>query len=305
MKYFPFFAVITFPSLKGGIWTRLRIVSGTLLASLIFFPGCSGDPSPAPQNAPQAAMVFDRIEASGPDNVTLYFFIYVSNPGSEEIAVRLKKSGVFVNEKELLAGFSGWVEETRIDPGAEKKIKAGCSLDLKNFDPLLPLETAILDTRTIMELAFAFDSGEHDIAVTGADFSFPRIKEPRFSIVSIAIMQAELINTRFKVKVLIQNPNPFPLTLSAFKYELYGHGRFWADGSETDIYTIPENGEAEEDLFLLMNFINMQRELLDQVIAMRNVRYRFTGKAEIETGIDYLPSFTAAFDRQGDSEVIK
>jgi LEA14-like dessication related protein len=288
MRYFPFLAAAIF-------------------AGLMFFPGCSTPPAAphAPQSAPRIIMVFDRAEASGPDNITLHFLIHASNPEPEGVTARLEKSRVFVNGEELSAGFNVRAEETRIDPGAGETIKAECNLDLKNLNPSLPLETAALDTKTIMELAFVFDNGGRAAAITGADFSFPRIKEPRFSIVSIAIMQAELINTRFRVKILIENPNPFPLTLSSFKYELYGHGRFWADGSETDVYTIPENGEAEEDLFLLMNFINMQRNLLDQVIAMRNVRYRFTGKAEIETGIDYLPCFTAAFDRRGDSEVVK
>jgi LEA14-like dessication related protein len=279
------------------------VFSGALL---VFYQGCYGTPpDAAPQTAPRVTMVFDRMEASGPDNVTLYFFIHTSNPGSEGVVVGHEKSRMFINGKELSSGFSGITEKMRIDPGMQEKIKTACILDLKNLDPSLPLETTAIDTKTIMELAFAFDGGGYGSVITGADFSFPRIREPEFSIVSIAIMQAELINTRFRVKIRIENPNPFPMTFSSFTYELYGHDRFWADGSEADVYTIPENGRAEEDLFLVMNFINMQRNLLDQVIAMRNVRYRFTGKAEIGTGVEYLPYFTTAFDIRGDSKVIK
>ncbi|MDR2144658.1 MAG: LEA type 2 family protein [Treponema sp.] len=281
----------------------LAVFSGALL---VFSPGCSGTPpKAAPKTAPLVTMVFDRMEASGPDNVTLYFFIHALNPAAEGVVVEPEKSRMFVNGTELSSGFSGSTEKTRVDPGMREEIKTACSLDLKNLDPSLPLETTAIDTTTILELAFTFDGGGHGSVVTGADFSFPRIREPEFSIISIAIMQAELINTRFRVKVRIENPNPFPMTFSSFSYELYGHGRFWADGSEADVYTIPENGKAEEDLFLVMNFINMQRNLLDQVIAMRDVRYRFTGKAEIGTGVEYLPSFTTAFDIQGDSKVIR
>ena len=53
-----------------------------------------------------------------------------------------------------------------------------------------------------------------------------------------------------------------------------------------------------------MNFINMRRDLLDQVIQLRQVQYRFKGKAEVSTGIEYLPSFVMTFDRQGLSGVI-
>jgi LEA14-like dessication related protein len=289
--------------MKQYVLSAAAIFLGTFL---VFFPGCSGAPRPAAsQNAPRLTMVFEGMEASGPDNVRARFFIYAVNSGTEGVVVWLDRSRVFVNGKELSAGFSGSAEKIRMDPGARKRIKAACVLDLKKLDPSLPLETEELDTETVLEMAFAFDGGERGSVVTGAGFSFPRIREPRFSIVSIAIMQAELINTRFKVKVRIENPNPFPMTFSSFTYELYGHDRFWADGSEADVYIIPENGKAEEDLFLVMNFINMQRNLLDQVIAMRNVRYRFTGKAEIGTGVEYLPSFTTAFDIQGDSKVVR
>jgi hypothetical protein len=54
-----------------------------------------------------------------------------------------------------------------------------------------------------------------------------------------------------------------------------------------------------------MNFINMKRNLLDDIIAMRQVAYRFSGEAEVETGIEWLPSFQMAFERSGRSEVLK
>ncbi|MDR0403403.1 MAG: LEA type 2 family protein [Treponema sp.] len=280
-------------------------LAAALGAITIFFSGCSGAPPAAPQTAPAAAMVLDRIEASGPDEVTLRFFVHVSNPGTEELVMRLERSRVFVNGKELSSGYHSGAEVIRAAPGAEEKAAALCTLSLKNLDPSLPLETEELDTKTIMEFAFAFDGGGAGSVVTAEDASFPRIREPLFSIVSIAIMQAELINTRLKVKIRIENPNPFPAAFSSLSYELYGHGRFWAGGSETNLCTIPAKGAAEEELFLVMNFINMQRNLLDQVIAMRRVRYRFTGTAEIGTGVEYLPSFTSAFDIQGNSEVLR
>ncbi|MDR2158742.1 MAG: LEA type 2 family protein, partial [Treponema sp.] len=114
-----------------------------------------------------------------------------------------------------------------------------------------------------------------------------------------------LVNTRFRVTVRIDNPNGFPVNLSSFEYELYGAGRFWADGKETDALHIPARDSAEVKLFLLMNFINMKRELLDEVIAMRQVRYRFSGEALVETGVSWLPEFRMRFDRQGHSNVFK
>jgi LEA14-like dessication related protein len=133
----------------------------------------------------------------------------------------------------------------------------------------------------------------------------PRVEEPGFTIASIAVLQADLINTCLKVRVRVDNPNSFPLELSALSYELYGGGRLWADGTETAVMPIPPGGFAEKDLFLPMNFMNMTREVLDQIIALRAVRYRFSGEAALTTGIETLPRFTMGFDLAGESPVAR
>jgi LEA14-like dessication related protein len=131
----------------------------------------------------------------------------------------------------------------------------------------------------------------------------PQVLEPEFSISSILILQAELINTRFKLRLRVDNPNSFPLELAGFNYELYGAGRFWAEGTESDPMAIPPEGYAEKDLFLLMNFMNMKREVLDQVIALKAVDYRFAGNVVISPDEERLPPFVMRFDRSGKSPV--
>ena len=133
----------------------------------------------------------------------------------------------------------------------------------------------------------------------------PEIQEPGFTISSIAVMQAELINTRFKVRVRVDNPNSIPLELSAFSYELYGGGRFWAEGRENAVMEVPPLGFAEKDLLLSMNFMNMKREVLDQVIALKAVNYRFSGDVLVSTGLESRPQFTMRFDRSGESPVAR
>jgi LEA14-like dessication related protein len=128
----------------------------------------------------------------------------------------------------------------------------------------------------------------------------PAVLEPEFSISSIVILQAELINTRFKVRLRVDNPNSFPLELSEFSYELYGAGRYWAEGRETDTLTIPPEGYAEKDLFLLMNFMNMKRDVLDRVVALTTVQYRFSGSVAVSGGGQ---RFALRFNRAGESPV--
>jgi LEA14-like dessication related protein len=133
---------------------------------------------------------------------------------------------------------------------------------------------------------------------------FPFVREPIFTITAIAILRAELINTRFRVSMKIDNPNHFAVELSAFKYELYGNGRLWASGTERSPLDIPAKTSVVVNFFLLMNFIDMSRDLLDQIIRLEYVNYRFKGEALVSTGVDYLPGFTSKFDLSGYSVVL-
>jgi LEA14-like dessication related protein len=129
------------------------------------------------------------------------------------------------------------------------------------------------------------------------------VKEPTFTITSITILQADLINTRFKLNIRIDNPNSFPITLSSFRYQLYGKGNLWAEGAEKNLKVVPAQGFAETAITAEMNFMGMKRRLLDDIIAMREVHYRIAGSMELETGIPKIPGFRINFDYTGNSTV--
>jgi LEA14-like dessication related protein len=127
--------------------------------------------------------------------------------------------------------------------------------------------------------------------------------KPEFEIVSIVIIQAELINTEFETVVKIDNPNEFPVALSSINYSLYGNGLLWSDGRKKDILHIPAQSSCETKFCFTMNFINMNRRLLDDIIAMRHIKYRFKGAAEVNTDFAHIQPFITSFDRAGLSEV--
>jgi len=129
------------------------------------------------------------------------------------------------------------------------------------------------------------------------------VKNPEFEIISIAIIQADLVNTMFEAVVKIDNPNDFAVDLSSIEYKLYGNGKFWTNGKGSDILHIPAKSSCKTEFHFSMNFINMSRRLLDDVIAMRLVNYRFEGDVEVEPFVKNHSSFQMKFDRSGLSEV--
>lgn len=134
---------------------------------------------------------------------------------------------------------------------------------------------------------------------------FPVIRPPVFSIVSIKIKKAELINTKFEVMLRVENPNAVPLRLTAMDYELFGERRLWTDGETAEPIPVGAKSAIEKKLKLVMNFINMKRDLLDQVIKLEIVDYRFKGKARIKTELPEYPEFVMPFDLEGTTSVVE
>jgi LEA14-like dessication related protein len=266
---------------------------------------CKSPPPPPPvvEAAPSSRLDFRRIEAGSIHDISLFFTLRLENPRSVALGAEVKDwkvelDGVIPEEG---AAFLR-VENASALPGEEAVVPVRLNLDLSKYPAS---EAAEIAARLTVTVDYLFADGVSAAGTVSADAVFARIREPVFTITSIAILQAELINTRFRVSLRIDNPNFFPVDLSSFGYELYGEGRFWADGEERDVLHIPARGSDETKLFLLMNFINMKRSLLDEVIAMNLVRYRFKGEVEVGTGVEYLPRFGMAFDHSGLSKVFK
>ena len=129
------------------------------------------------------------------------------------------------------------------------------------------------------------------------------ILEPVFEVVSIVILQADLVVTRFATVLRVENPNVFAVDLSAITYELYGNGVFWANGAENNILHVPALSSNEVRFTFDMNFTSQNRRLLDDIIALRQVNYRFKGQAHVKLLIEGIPGFTADFDCSGLSDV--
>jgi len=126
---------------------------------------------------------------------------------------------------------------------------------------------------------------------------------PEFEVVSIVILQADLVVTEFKTVIKVTNPNDFGLELTELTYELYGNGEFWEGNTANKTMQIPSAGFSETDFIFQMNFINNTRKLLNEVIAMRQVNYIFKGKAKVQPDLQNIGPFIMNYYCRGLSEV--
>jgi LEA14-like dessication related protein len=278
-----------------------------LFPVLLCFAACATKaPPPEPLKLPPAlSLSFDRIEAAGRDDITLVLRVDAENSRAGAMDISLEGWELVLNDLPVTNGVDLSLDSLSLAALSTGTIPVRIRLNGEALAKADQKGLTEYDAGIRLNLNVQFQDGENFRKTLEGQTTFPRIRQPEFSITTLAVVQAELINTRFKVKLRIDNPNNFPLELSALNYELYGAGRFWADGKETKVMEIPPQGFTEKDLFLLMNFMNMKREVLDQVIALQTVRYRFAGDVMVNTEIEYLPQFTMHFDRSGNSPVVQ
>ena len=260
------------------------------------FSACKSKPFPAPETPAvhSASLAYTGIEAADPDHLSLMFRLESTHSSQAKIeSWRAEING-------QKAGSALSLEAAGNSLPAPLKL----SMDMAALERegLAPFDE--YNVKLIIKVNF-FSGGEAVIYEVSSIASFPGVKAPEFSITSIAVIKAELINTRFRVNMKIDNPNLFPVSLSSFAYELYGNSRLWADGSEKNVFTVPAKSSMTAELYLLMNFINMERSLLDQIIKLVDVNYRFTGDVQVSTGLEYLPVFNSGFDLSGYSQVLE
>jgi LEA14-like dessication related protein len=280
-----------------------RYVHGFAASILAGFALSSCATPPPPVSAPPPPLPLSlelrdvRVAPDGPRSVSVSFTLAASNPGAE--AAKLEEFGwslSLAGERIDAAALPGL---SRLEGGASAAIPVKVSAAVPaaagaeaDYAIRASAERAAADGRT---LASSAEAGGR-VAV---------VREPVFSVRSIKIKKAELINTRFEVVLRVENPNAVPLRLLSLEYELFGDRRLWTDGSAAEAFTVPAKGAVDGKLSLTMNFIDMKRELLDQVIRLQVVDYRFRGKARIATELPGFPDFTMPYDLTGRTSVVE
>jgi LEA14-like dessication related protein len=269
-----------------------------------FFQACKSKPVVPETEAvpsPSAALAFTGIHADDLEHLKLFYSLEVK--AQPDSLVRIESWRAEIDGQD--AGFAFSPDYPRGDFSAGSPVRLALNMDIAALAAkgLAPKDDYAVTL--ITDLDVLSGSALPEKVTARGTANFPGVRTPGFSITSIAILKAELVNTKFRVRIKVDNPNPFPLELSDFIYTLYGNGRLWADATEKKELVVEGKSSLQSDLFLIMNFINMERRLLDQIVNLVSVNYRFTGEAQISTGIDYLPKFRTGFDLSGYSEVLE
>ncbi|MDR2797029.1 MAG: LEA type 2 family protein [Treponema sp.] len=262
---------------------------------------------PLQEADPSVQIAFDHLEAKTTEHITLYFVLQVTNPRSVPASMEINQWQFIANGLPQQEGATLIFTEENPAVGAltSTQFPLGLAVDLSKCSGLEKAEFDTYQAKFEADMVFTFALEEHTTTHLSAEAVFPRIREPQFTVTKIVVNQGELINIRLKVGLRIDNPNNFPLELSSLAYEFYGDEQFWANGTDPAVRRIPAQGSTQTQIFMVMNFIDMNRKLLEDILVAKRVYYHFTGEVAVLTTIEYLPRFYVDFDLSGNSVVLK
>ena len=296
-------------SMKKGKAIRL-LQRGTVLGLSFLFlilgeASCTSQPSPVVsiENPLQGSFTLQSTEVIDRGDTLLISGVFeISNTAAQEIFVTEPTVEITVEDKNhrvttISVPLSPSGQRQTLKGGNAYRYPFSASVKVRN---LTPDEKG--DFLCHLTGRGRWETGERSLAhpfEISQTYSVEWLKVPELRILSLAVKQAELINTRFRIRLSVYNPNVYPLTICSMQYELYGNGRPWADGVLKNSYTIPAVQTTEVDLLVVMNFIDMGRDLFNQVITMKDVSYRFKGNLQLSTPLEGQSPFSYDFNLEG------
>jgi LEA14-like dessication related protein len=114
-----------------------------------------------------------------------------------------------------------------------------------------------------------------------------KLESPKLSLVGIQVMSTDMFAQRFKVRVLVQNPNDIELPVRGLEYQIILMGDSFAEGTSTDSFLLPAQGEAEFDMMVTTNFMSAFGRLLSRVGGgkLEDIEYEISGKVYVDKGV--------------------
>ena len=115
----------------------------------------------------------------------------------------------------------------------------------------------------------------------------PKLETPRLKVIGIEMMSTDMFAQRFKVRMLVQNPNDMELQVRGLDYQIILMGDSFADGVSNDQFLLPALGEAEFDMMVTTNFVSSFGRLISRMGGgkLENIEYEIVGKIFVDKGM--------------------
>ena len=137
--------------------------------------------------------------------------------------------------------------------------------------------------------------------VAGCSTLGQNLVAPELNLVGIQMLSTDMFAQRFKVRVLVKNPNDLEIPVRGIEYTIILMGDSFAEGETTDRFVLPAKGEAEFDMLVTTNFVSSFGRLLSRVGGgkLQDLHYEIAGKLHLDKGV----MRTIPFNHQGTVDI--
>jgi LEA14-like dessication related protein len=137
---------------------------------------------------------------------------------------------------------------------------------------------------------------ESGLALLLAGCAAVNFQAPAVTPTSVELMDAQVLEQRFKVQLHVQNPNDRPLPIKSVSCTLEVSGVDVGHGESSEPFTIPAQGEGDFDMIVTTNFATSVPNLLLRLAQGKELpTYRLSGK--VNPDIRFMPSIP--FEKSG------
>ena len=127
------------------------------------------------------------------------------------------------------------------------------------------------------------------LVLSGCASLAPRLETPELSVIGVEVLDAQLFEQRFNVRMRVQNPNDRALPIRGLTYTKELNGQDFGRGMTAQAFTVPALGEAEFDVVVTTNLATSLLRLLPQLEKNPEaVEYRLKGR--VSTDLPFLRS---------------
>ena len=141
------------------------------------------------------------------------------------------------------------------------------------------------------------------VALTGCSTFNQKLESPELQLLGIQMMSTDMFAQKFKVRVLVKNPNDLEIPIRGIDYTIILMGDSFAEGVSSDQFLLPAKGEAEFDMLITTNFVSSFGRLLSRVGGnkLQNLHYEIAGEVLVDKGmIRKIP-----FNHQGTVDITR
>jgi LEA14-like dessication related protein len=125
------------------------------------------------------------------------------------------------------------------------------------------------------------------ISLSGCSTFNQKLESPELSLLGIQMLSTDMFAQKFKVKVLVKNPNDLEIPVRGIDYTIILMGDSFAEGVSNDQFLLPAKGEAEFEMLITTNFVSSFGRLLSRVGGgkLQDLHYEIVGEVLVDKGM--------------------